>query len=126
MKVDLHCHSHFSDGVLSPTELLGLASENKVELLALTDHDTLDGLREARLAAERAFLATLDGSCQTPIAALARIDQDRLTLTGEILKPDGSAMERGVREGAVADGAAMGQDLAAALLTAAGPDFLEI
>lgn len=43
IKVDLHCHSCYSDGDCSPAELLAMALENDVELLALTDHDTLSG-----------------------------------------------------------------------------------
>lgn len=46
MKVDLHCHSIYSDGELNPRELLDLALANGVAMLALTDHDTLDGFAE--------------------------------------------------------------------------------
>lgn len=42
--IDLHCHSTFSDGKLTPIELLQLAVKNNVKKLALTDHDTIDGL----------------------------------------------------------------------------------
>lgn len=52
MKYDLHCHSHFSDGAHSPRELMQMASEAEITHLALTDHDTLDGLSDARRAAE--------------------------------------------------------------------------
>lgn len=90
--------------------------------------DMLDAIRhretEARLAAERAFLERLDGSCQTPIAGLAEISGGTMTFRGEILKPDGSAAHAGDRTGPVADGAAMGRDLAEALLDRAGPGFL--
>jgi len=61
MKVDLHCHSHFSDGSLSPTELLSLAHKAGITDLALTDHDTLDGLPEARLAAKQMGINLIDG-----------------------------------------------------------------
>jgi 3',5'-nucleoside bisphosphate phosphatase len=44
MKFDFHCHSHFSDGKLSPQALIDYALERNIELLALTDHDTIDGL----------------------------------------------------------------------------------
>ncbi len=47
---DLHCHSHFSDGALSPTELVQRAHENAVTHLALTDHDTMAGIAEAQAA----------------------------------------------------------------------------
>ncbi|MGH1440717.1 MAG: PHP domain-containing protein [Cellvibrionaceae bacterium] len=48
---DLHTHSHCSDGQLSPTELVALAKLNKVDVLALTDHDTIVGVQEAKMAA---------------------------------------------------------------------------
>jgi hydroxymethylbilane synthase len=76
-----------------------------------------------RLAAERAFLAALDGSCETPIGGLALIEGDELWLRGEILRPDGSQVFVGERRGPVADGAAMGRALAEELLGQAGPDF---
>ncbi len=48
---DLHTHSNCSDGQLSPTELVALAKERNVAVLALTDHDTLSGIEEAKAAA---------------------------------------------------------------------------
>ena len=50
-RYDFHCHSTASDGTLTPTELVRRASGQGVELLALTDHDTLAGLAEARQTA---------------------------------------------------------------------------
>ena len=85
-------------------------------------HDTPTG---QRLAAERQFLFTLDGSCETPIAGLATLDGDTLTLTGEVLRPDGSDALSGSRRGAVADGPAMGTELAQDLLKQAGPGFFD-
>jgi len=76
-----------------------------------------------RLAAERAFLARLDGSCETPIAGLAVISGGELWLRGEILRPDGSASVAGDLRGPVADGAAVGRTLADELLGRAGPGF---
>lgn len=84
-------------------------------------HDRQTG---QRLAAERAFLSRLDGSCQTPIAGLAELTGRSLRLRGEILKPDGSARFAGELTGPVEDGAAMGRDLAERLLDRAGPGFL--
>lgn len=48
---DLHTHSYCSDGQLSPQALVELAREKGVTVLALTDHDTLDGIEEAQRAA---------------------------------------------------------------------------
>lgn len=50
---DFHTHSSRSDGLLTPTELVDLAASRGVRVMALTDHDTLDGLEEARAAAAR-------------------------------------------------------------------------
>ncbi len=58
---DLHCHSTASDGVLSPTELVRRAHSKGVTVLALTDHDTVAGLAEAVLAAEKTGLRLLPG-----------------------------------------------------------------
>ena len=60
-KYDLHSHSHFSDGDLSPTELVLKASESGITHLALTDHDTLDGLTEASRAADKIGLNLING-----------------------------------------------------------------
>ena len=52
-RADLHTHSTFSDGVLSPTELIDLAYRRGVRIMALTDHDTIEGLPEAFATAAR-------------------------------------------------------------------------
>ncbi|MEN9315710.1 MAG: hypothetical protein RIS35_2103, partial [Pseudomonadota bacterium] len=61
LNADLHSHSTVSDGVLSPTELVRRARTNGVELFALSDHDALDGLFEARAEASRIGLAFVCG-----------------------------------------------------------------
>ncbi|MFT6531172.1 MAG: hydroxymethylbilane synthase [Limimaricola cinnabarinus] len=76
-----------------------------------------------RLAAERAFLAALDGSCQTPIAGLAELSGGTLRLRGEILRPDGSEVLDDAGDCAVADGAALGHEMGKRLLGRAGPGF---
>src|SRR3972149_6242441 len=50
-RADFHPHSTFSDGVLTPTELIELAYRRGVRVMALTDHDTTEGLPEAFAAA---------------------------------------------------------------------------
>lgn len=49
--IDLHCHSNISDGLLSPAELAARAKANGVDIWALTDHDEVRGIQEARQAA---------------------------------------------------------------------------
>ncbi|MGX5913650.1 PHP domain-containing protein [Aliidiomarina sp. Khilg15.8] len=51
MRIDLHCHSTASDGQLTPSELVQRAHTMQIDYLALTDHDTVAGLDEARAAA---------------------------------------------------------------------------
>jgi predicted metal-dependent phosphoesterase TrpH len=46
MIVDLHCHSYYSDGSLSPKSLIKLAEENKIEVFSITDHDNVDAYKE--------------------------------------------------------------------------------
>lgn len=61
MLCDLHTHSTASDGQYTPTALVRLAEERKLETLALTDHDTVDGLEEAVQAGEQAGIRVIRG-----------------------------------------------------------------
>lgn len=92
----------------------------RAEALLAAIHDAPTG---QRLAAERAFLGGLDGSCETPIGALAEITGDQLRLRGEILREDGSEVLTDDVTGPIAEGAAMGRAMAANLLDRAGPGF---
>jgi hydroxymethylbilane synthase len=87
-------------------------------LSVIADKDTA-----IRLAAERAFLKALDGSCQTPIGGLATLDGDVLTLRGQILRTDGSDQVMDKIVGPATDGPALGRKLAATLLEISGGDF---
>lgn len=58
---DLHCHSRASDGLLAPGELVQRAAANGVDILALTDHDEISGLAEARARAAELRLRFIDG-----------------------------------------------------------------
>lgn len=58
---DLHSHSTASDGTLTPAELVERAAVNGVDALALTDHDTLDGLEEALQTARRHRIRVIPG-----------------------------------------------------------------
>lgn len=98
------------------------ADDGRAAAMLEAIHDTPTG---HRLAAERAFLAALDGSCETPIAGLAELDGQTLTLRGEILRTDGSEAIAGAKSGAIEDGPEMGRALAAELLAQAGEGFFD-
>ncbi len=84
-----------------------------------------DEKTEICIAAERAFLTVLDGSCQTPIAGYAILDTvGCIDFRGMILKPDGSESHFTRREGAGKDAAEIGHDAGMELKLRAGPDFL--
>ncbi|WP_417307455.1 hydroxymethylbilane synthase [Devosia sp.] len=99
------------------------ASDTRVaELVAPLNHaDT-----STAVLAERGLLATLDGSCRTPIGAFTELHVNGCTLTGEILSADGSVRYRAERSGAIADAARIGLDLGAELRAEAGPAFAEM
>lgn len=78
-----------------------------------------------RLAAERAFLAALDGSCETPIAGLAELDGSTLRLRGEVIRPDGSEAINDDQTAPIEDGAELGREMAQKLLSTAGPGFFD-
>ena len=96
------------------------SNDEKIAALLKPLHDVATG---QQLSSERAFLAALDGSCETPIAGLAVIEGSDLFLRGEVLRPDGSEKLSGQRRGLIADGADMGRDLAKDLLSQADPEF---
>lgn len=59
--IDLHCHSHFSDGLLSPHDLVQLALQQQVSCLSLTDHDTLEGYDDLEEAAKTLPIKLIPG-----------------------------------------------------------------
>ena len=86
---------------------------------------------QTRVTAERAALAALDGSCRTPIAALAEFEgadegaAGALALKVLIAKPDGSALFDTRRRGPAAEAEAMGKDAGEELRQTAGPGFFD-
>ncbi|MGO8780992.1 MAG: hydroxymethylbilane synthase, partial [Rhodomicrobium sp.] len=88
------------------------------ELIAAI-HDEASGIA---IAAERAFLGELDGSCRTPIAALATVSDGRVSMKGMILTPDGARVYETSREGSAGEAAALGRDAARELLERGGKD----
>ena len=77
-------------------------------------------LTTACISAERAFLAALDGTCRTPVAALATIQNDRMRLRAMLFTPDGKRHWEAKREGPVVDAVAIGDDAGRAVRAEAG------
>ena len=82
-----------------------------------------DGPSTICVAAERAMLAALDGSCRTPIAGLAVIDGDRISLDALLLTPDGGGERRASGTAALGEALALGAGIGAELRRDAGPEF---
>jgi hydroxymethylbilane synthase len=82
-----------------------------------------DPIAAACVGAERAMLAALDGSCRTPIAGLAEVLEERLTIRGLLLSADGSTAISGQRASNVRDAEALGSELGRELRDRADPSF---
>ena len=91
------------------------------ELLAPVNH----AATATALACERAFLATLDGSCRTPIAGHATVDGERVRFHGMILTPDGTEAHEIDADGPVGEAAAIGSKAGADIRDGAGSRFFE-
>ena len=97
-----------------------------------SDSSTLQYLRALEdpvtrkvMDAERAFAARLGGSCQSPIAAYAQLEADRITLSGLVAEPDGSRLLRDNVSGSAENPAALGRELAERILAAGAGPLLE-
>lgn len=99
------------------------AGDDETARILSTFHHTETGLR---VGAERALLAVLDGSCRTPIAALADVSGKKLSLRAMILTPDGSEVIETSRNGLASDAVALGVDAGEELKSRAGPHFFTI
>ena len=118
---------------LDPDEMLPAVAQGAIGIERRADDMATAALLEPihdaataeRLAAERAFLARLDGSCETPIAGLAEVTNGTLRLRGEILRPDGSEALSDDRSAPVEDGAELGRVMAEASLAQAGANFFD-
>ncbi|MBN9495805.1 MAG: hydroxymethylbilane synthase [Alphaproteobacteria bacterium] len=118
--------------ILEPSEMLPAVAQGAVgiecrlddtrtrECLAAIDHaDTRVAVR-----AERGLLERLDGSCRTPIGALAILDgKGGLRLDGLVVRPDGTGLLTTFREGKIADAEKLGQDAGEELKRRAGPGY---
>lgn len=112
MNVDLHCHSTASDGLLKPADVAARAAANGVTTLALTDHDDLSGLAEARAAAESRGMRFVDG-----VEISVTWEGTTVHIVGLRIDPENPVLRSGlksVREGRATRAEKMGDALAAA------------
>jgi hydroxymethylbilane synthase len=118
--------------VLPPSVMLPAVGQGALAIECRSDHEEArrllaplhDPASAACVAAERAMLAALDGSCRTPIAGLATIDGNVLTLEGLLIAPDGDSEWRARLSGPSDDAATIGIDVGARLRRDAGPGFV--
>ena len=122
-----------AQSALDPEDMLPAVAQGAIGIERRLDDSATAAMLEAihdtptaeRLAAERAFLAALDGSCETPIAGLADLDGTSLRLRGEILRPDGSESLTDDATAPIEDGAELGRTMAEGLLAKAGKGFFD-
>jgi predicted metal-dependent phosphoesterase TrpH len=111
-RYDLHCHSTISDGTLTPSALVARAASRGVKVLALTDHDEIGGLGEARSAAAGVGLEFIDG---TELSVSWR--DVTLHVVGLGIDPGSSSLVEGmrrIRSGRLARARLIGESLAQA------------
>lgn len=89
---DLHNHSTSSDGLLSPTELMELGARQGVQAMALTDHDTVDGLEEAAQAAGRLGIGFVNG-----VEISVSWGETTVHVVGLAFDPDSAVLAQGLR-----------------------------
>ena len=125
--------SHIAKSFLDPDVMLPAVAQGAIgierrsedtrvaEILSAI-HDTPTG---QRLAAERAFLRGLDGSCETPIAGLAELNGSTLRLRGEVLRPDGSEAINDDQSCPIEDAEKLGTEMANKILNATPSNFFD-
>lgn len=124
---------HLARAVLEPSEMLPAVAQGAIGLECRSDDTSLLELLRAvndepsaiTVAAERAMLAALDGSCRTPIGGLATLETGRLRLRALLARPDGSALWETERQGAPEDAVALGTDAGAQLRREADQGLFE-
>ena len=122
-----------AQSVINPNEMLPAIAQGAIGIeWREADKKITDILRKIhheetgqRLNAERAFLAELDGSCQTPIAGLATIEGSSLKFTGQVLRTDGSESIYETASCNIEDGPELGREMARKILAQAGPKFFD-
>ncbi|PWL19651.1 hydroxymethylbilane synthase [Falsochrobactrum shanghaiense] len=119
--------------LLDPETFLPAPGQGAIGIESRIGDDRIDALLKplahrdthVALACERAFLASLDGSCRTPIAALALVNGDTVSFRGMILTPDGTEAHEVSAQGTASDAALLGADAAKRVRAMAGAHFFD-
>ena len=109
-RVDLHLHTTVSDGALRPEELVKAASVAGIQVMAVTDHDSVDGIRDAERAASDLPIQVIPG-----IEVSASLDGDDVHVLGYFLDPDDRVLREALsrlQEGRVTQARSMVERLA--------------
>ena len=125
--------SHIAKSFLDPDVMLPAVAQGAIGIERRSEdtrvaeilssiHDTSTG---QRLAAERAFLRGLDGSCETPIAGLAELNGSTLRLRGEVLRPDGSEAINDDQSCPIEDAEILGSEMANKILNSTPKNFFD-
>jgi hydroxymethylbilane synthase len=118
--------------ILSTEEMLPAVAQGAIGVTCRSDDSGTrallaplnDAAASTTVACERSFLGRLDGSCKTPIAGLAEIEQGMLRFRGMVLTPDGSESYQVELTGGAETAPSLGADAGEELLARAGPDFM--
>jgi len=118
--------------VIDEDDMLPAVAQGAIGITCRTNDETMlkylaplnCEISKIRIEAERALLRVLDGSCRTPIAALATIEGDEITLRGMLAKPDGSEVLTNELRGSISDPDTLGTKAGQELKDRAGPEFL--
>jgi hydroxymethylbilane synthase len=125
--------AHVAKAAIEPEDMLPAVAQGAIGIERRSTDASVTTLLEAihctptgqRVTAERAFLAELDGSCETPIASLALLDGGTIWLRGEVLRPDGTESLSESLRGDIADGPEMGRAMARTLKSRAPKGFFD-
>lgn len=131
MKVDLHCHSNVSDGVLAPAAVAAYARKGGVDAWALTDHDEIGGIKAARAKAEELGMRFVPGveisvtwAGETVHLVGLQVDEDNATLVQGLAATRNGRDARGREIAAQLDQAGIPNAYEGALKYVGNPDLL--
>ncbi|MFP5351349.1 MAG: hydroxymethylbilane synthase [Actinomycetota bacterium] len=100
------------------------ATESRPDVIALVSRLD-DPVSNARVSAERSFARTMEGGCSVPLGCLATVSGDRMIVNGFLAHPDAGMSMRDRISGSVREAAALGRELAEAIISCGGREILD-